>query len=112
MERKQRVKMPASQRAKQFMPFAAVKGLEKAIAEQDQLLNRVHEVELGEEQVKRINEKLNLLKKGNTVSICFYKDGYYCTHTGIVDRFDPIRREILVEGVRIVIENIIEVNGE
>ena len=38
--------MPTSQRAKQFMPFAAVKGLEKAIAEQDQLLNRVDEVEL------------------------------------------------------------------
>ena len=32
------------------MPFAAVKGLEKTIAEQDQLLNRVDEVELGEEQ--------------------------------------------------------------
>ena len=61
--------MPASQRAKQFMPFAAVKGLEKAIAEQEHLLNRVEQVEPGEEQVRKINEELNLLEKGNMVSV-------------------------------------------
>lgn len=112
MERKQRAKMPASQRAKQFMPFAAVKGLEKAIAEQDHLLNRVDEVELGEEQVQKINDKLKLLKKGSIVSVCFYQGGHYRTHTGIVERVDPICREILVDGVHIVIENIIGVSGE
>ena len=83
--------MPASQRAKQFMPFAAVKGLEKAIVEQEQILNRVKQVELGEEQVQKINKELNLLRKGNMGSIRFYNNGRYQTQEGVVEQINLAR---------------------
>lgn len=35
MENKNRPKMPAEQRAKQFMPFAAVTGLEEALRQKE-----------------------------------------------------------------------------
>lgn len=109
MEYKQRAKMPAFQRAKQFMPFAAVKGLEKAIAEQDQLLNRVDEVELGEEQIQRINEELKHLAKGNMVSIRFYNDGRYQTLEGIVEQIDSAWSTIRVSKTAIPVKRILDV---
>lgn len=90
------------------MPFAAVKGLEKAIAVQDQLLNSMDQIELGEERVQEINKKLNHLEKGNTVSVCFYVDGRYNTVQGKVEQFDLARRIIRVKGVVIPIESIRE----
>ena len=107
MEHKQRTKMPVSQRAKQFMPFAAVKGLERAIAEQDQLLNRVEQVELSEEQVRKINEELNLLEKGNMVSIRFYNNGKYQTVEGVVEQIDPARSVIRVSEIIIPVKSIL-----
>ena len=107
MEHKQRAQMPASHRAKQFMPFTAVKGLEKAIAEQEQLLNRAEEVELGEEQVWKINEELNLLEKGNMVSIRFYNNGKYQTVEGVVEQIDPARSVIRVSEIIIPVKSIL-----
>ena len=106
MERKQRAKMPTSQRAKQFMPFAAVKGLEKAILEQEQLLNKVEQVEVGEEKEQEINEKLNHLEKGDMVSVCFCSDGQYRTIQGSFKHFDLMRSAIVVSGITIPIKNI------
>lgn len=38
--KKERPKMPVSQRAKQFMPFAAVTGLEKALKEKEKEIEK------------------------------------------------------------------------
>lgn len=108
MEHKQRAQMPASHRAKQFMPFTAVKGLEKAIAEQEQLLNRAEEVELGEEQVWKINEELKLLEKGNMVSVRFYNNRRYQTLEGIVEQIDPARSIIRVSKTVIPVKRILD----
>ena len=99
--------MPASQRAKQFMPFAAVKGLEKAIAEQENLLDRIEQVELGEEQVQKINEELNLLKKGYMVSVRFYNNGRSQTLEGIVEQIDFARSTIRVSEIIIPVKSIL-----
>ena len=101
--------MPASQRAKQFMPFAAVKGLEKAIIQQDQLLNREDQMELGEEQVQEINMVLNRIKRGTAVFVRFYKDGKHQTMQGKVQRFDFIRSVISINGEAIPIEKISDI---
>lgn len=106
MEHKQRAKMPAAQRAKQFNPFAAVKGLEKAIAEQEQLLKRVAQIELGEEKIREINQKLNLLEKGDVVSICFYCTGQYQRLQGIVEEIRPSLGFFKVAGNSVPISNI------
>ena len=72
MERKIRAKMSPSQRAKQFMPFAAVKGLEEAIAREEQGLKRGERPEFGEEKVNAI---LCRLRKGMNISVLVYSCG-------------------------------------
>lgn len=107
MEYKQRAKMPPSQRAKQFMPFAAVKGLEKAIAEQEQLRNRTEQIEPGEEQAQAINEALNRLRKGNIVSLRFHADGQSQALQGEVEQIDPARGTIRIKGIVVPIDRIL-----
>lgn len=107
MEYKQRAKMPPSQRAKQFMPFAAVKGLEKAIAEQEQLRNRTEQIELGEEQAQAINEALKHLRKGNMVSVRFHADGKSQALQGKVEQIDPARGTIRIKGIVVPINSIL-----
>lgn len=99
MEHKQRVKMSASHRAKQFMPFAAVKGLEEAILEQEQTLQRTERIEIGEEQVQKINRELNHLEKGKCISVKVYCDGRYQTIQGIIEQIDLARGTMRVSGV-------------
>ena len=38
MANKPRMKMPASDRAKQFMPFSALKGLDEALREKERII--------------------------------------------------------------------------
>ena len=109
MEHKQRAKMPASQRAKQFMPFAAVKGLEKAILEQNQLLKRTERIEIGEEQAQKINRELNHLEKGKNVSVKVYCDGRYHTIQGVVERIDLVTGTMRVSGILVPFESITDV---
>lgn len=107
MEYKQRAKMPPSQRAKQFMPFAAVKGLEKAIAEQEQLLNRTEQIEPGEEQAQAINDALKRLRKGSMVSLRFHADGQAQALQGEVEQIDPAGGTLRVGGVVVPIDRIL-----
>ena len=67
--------MPASQRAKQFMPFAAVKGLEEAIAREEQDMKRGERPEFGEEHVGAVNAMLCGLRKGMKIYIQVYSCG-------------------------------------
>ena len=109
MEHKQRAKMSVSQRAKQFMPFAAVKGLEEAILEQEQSLQRTERIEMGEEKVQKINRELNHLEKGNHISVKVYRNGRYHTIQGVVERIDLDKGTMRVSGVLVPFESITDV---
>lgn len=45
MESKKRPKMPVENRAKQFMPFSALKGYEEALKEVDKALDEENNIE-------------------------------------------------------------------
>ena len=51
-----RVKMSREERAKQFMPFAALKGYEEALREKEKVM--VPKVELSEEREAELNQQL------------------------------------------------------
>jgi len=83
VEHKQRAKMPVSQRAKQFMPFTAVKGLEKAIAEQESQSRQQPFVELVDEEISEMDMIIRGLRKGMYVCVTFFDRGRYHTVTGV-----------------------------
>lgn len=94
MERK-RSPMPVSDRAKQFMPFAALKGLPEALAEKERL--REPRRELSEEMAARLNETLCALQKGQVVTVVCYTGEAYTQLTGTVTAVDCTARTFRLE---------------
>lgn len=76
--------MPLKERAKQFMPFAALKGLPEALAEVEKIT--VPRAELSEEQAAALSETLNRAQKGDVVTAEYYEKGAYVLLTGEITR--------------------------
>ena len=66
--------MPPSQRAKQFAPFDALKGLKEAIARKEHIPEPRRE--LSDDAISEINAQLSDLKAGQLVTVV-----YYCEYT-------------------------------
>lgn len=89
--------MPVSQRAKQFMPFAAVTGLDEALRRKERELGLSERPDVTDEDAAAINERLAFLGKGEEVGIVYYCAGEYETAEGIVRSVDTAFRRIVVE---------------
>ena len=92
-----RPSMPVSQRAKQFMPFAAVTGLDEALRRKERELGLSERPDVTDEDAAAINERLAFLGKGEEVGIVYYCAGEYETAEGIVRSVDTAFRRIVVE---------------
>ena len=108
---KMRARMPISQRAKQFMPFAAVTGLELALAKKERELGLAPPRELSEESADELNAALLSLRKGDHVSLLIYEDGEYLPVTGTVTRIDETFHEIDIDEQRFPMGAIAEITG-
>ena len=79
-------------RAAQFSPFAALTGHEEAIAETARLTDSA--IELGEDGISMLNEKLRCLEPGQDVTVIYFRPdarkagGAYVRHTGTVKRLE------------------------
>lgn len=92
MGKKPKNRMPISERAKQFSPFAAVTGLEKALEKEERELAKTEKIELSEESADKLNKALSELKKGDAIIAEYYFDGEYLTAVGSVTLFDKVNR--------------------
>jgi hypothetical protein len=100
--------MPVSERAKQFLPFAAVKGLTEALAKKEKI--SVSKVELSEEMSSELDQKLNSLQKGVTVAVTYYCDGEYLKVIGIVAKPDTQKRTLRVDDIKISFDDLLEID--
>lgn len=67
MANKPKNKMDISHRAKQFLPFSALKGLSEALAQKEQLAEAVHESEF--KIPKQLSEPVQCNRQSNCISI-------------------------------------------
>lgn len=108
-------RMPMSDRAAQFSPFAALVGHGAAIEETARLTDR--KVELAEDEKAVLNEKLRLLLEtdGEGTFTWFLPDrkkegGAYIDTTGRIKKIDPLAgRIVLMEGTVIPVEDVLEI---
>ncbi len=77
---KPRAKMPVSERAKQFMSFAALKGLPEALAKKEKI--RIKKIELLEDMAVELDRKMHLLKCGKKATVVYYSLEEYLRITG------------------------------
>ena len=76
--------MTREDRAKQFMPFSALKGYEEALKKQEVV--RVPKRELSEEYAENLDRKLRVVRQGDMVAVTYYYRGEYRKIMGLVSR--------------------------
>lgn len=72
-----REKMPLSQRAKQFLPFNAVRGLRQALLAKEFEVEAVQKGILAEEEARNISSILASLQGGETLEAKYFRGGHY-----------------------------------
>ena len=107
--KKPRVPMPASRRAKQFMPFDALRGLKEAIAAKEKRLEPRRE--LSEYMKEQINKSLSELHKGQQVTVVYYGQLEQETLqiTGSVVKVDPYWQTLQIDRITIDFAEIYEI---
>lgn len=105
-----RAKMDRAERAKQFMPFDALKGFREALEEKERIV--VPKRELSEEQKEELNFKMRHVRKGDIITVEYFHDGEYVQVMGMVSGIDEVGRVIKIVNTKIEMEDIVEVRGE
>lgn len=103
--------MPRRDRAKQFAPFDALKGLREALHLKEYEHERVLKGDLQPEQIESISKTLLNLNKDDVVEIKYYYDGHYKTIVGKA-RVDIFNQEIKVNNTKISFDNIFELSPQ
>ena len=112
---KTRPRMPMSDRAAQFAPFAALTGYDSAIKETGRLTDE--RIELDEEALTALDRKYQLLMDtlddAPEVTITYFQPderkagGQYVSATGTVKKVDTFGRRILLQdGTRIPLDSV------
>ena len=107
MASKPKNKMPIDERAKQFMPFAALRGLPDALAAKEKVL--VPKVELSPEMEEELDRRMHLLTKGKMATVIYFQKGEYIKITGLVARIDETSRLLQIVNTKIQFEDILQI---
>ncbi len=113
-----RQRMSMIDRAAQFSPFAALTGYDAAVKETARLTDK--RIELDEYEKAALDEKLRLALENpeEEITITYFKPdakkdgGAYIGITGKIKKIDDYERVlVLVDGLKITIEDIMEIEG-
>ena len=101
-----RSKMDRADRAKQFMPFAALKGYEEAIREREHIV--IERSELSEERLDELDNAFKRLRVGDIATCIYYKSSEECyiKVTGMVSKIDIDSRVLKIVNNRIEFDDI------
>ena len=104
-----RPKMSREDRAKQFMPFAALKGYPEALQKKEKVV--VPKVELTEEYAQMLDQKLKQVSKNDIITVIFFCNGEYLKKTGMVSRIDETARILKIVNTKILFDDIYDISG-
>ncbi|MBQ6843956.1 MAG: YolD-like family protein [Agathobacter sp.] len=108
MARKVKIKM--ENRAKQFVPFAALKGYDEALRAKEKIV--VEKIELSEEKKAELDYKIQQIQKNDIVTVVYFLKDEYIKVEGMVSRIDKDARVLKIVNTRIPFEDIYELSGE
>jgi len=95
-------------RAKQFMPFDALRGFKEAIKEKEKII--VERKALTEEDLNIINQNLSILKPGMMVKVSYYDEENDCIlFEGLVSFVDPVNMFIRIVKTKIYFKSLVSI---
>ena len=100
-------KMSRAERARQFMPFAALRGFEDLIARQERIYTPRRE--LSEEEAERLSDRLAALERGTVIRALYYDGEAYVTMEGAISEVDTVFRSLRIIKTRIPFEDLLKI---
>ena len=85
---------PDPRRAKQFMPFAALRGYYELIRRKERVPEERRE--LTEEACEKLSRVLAAARKGDMLRVTHYDRDAYVTTTGVLTRLDPVAQTLTI----------------
>lgn len=99
-----------AERARQFMPFASLRGYYDLIREKNRTPEPRHV--LSEEEEVLLSQKMNALKRGMMISVTWYTQGAYTTTQGLVSMKDTVGRTLRVVKTDIPFDSIRSISSD
>ena len=98
--------MNRQDRAKQFVPFDALKGLQEELRIREERRTRVKKKTLSEDQIEKISRVLSRLEECSKVAICLYSKGHYITIDGYISEINQIYEYIKIGNEKVFFDDI------
>lgn len=98
---------PHPDRARQFMPFAALKGYYELARKQERVEQPRHR--LTEEEARELDAQLGRLRKGLVARVTYYDVDAYVTACGAVARIDETFRTLRIVKTDIAFDDILRI---
>jgi hypothetical protein len=95
-----------NQRARQFLPFDALKGLQEELRRREENYGKEIKREISEEKEEKISNIMQQLEIGSMVRAEYYKNGYYEIVYGAVKKLSTVYHFIVIEDTKINFTNL------
>lgn len=106
-----RVKMSRQDRAKQFAPFDALKGLQNALRIKEYEHDKIAKGELSEDDAKIISDILINLEEDEIVKVTYFDDGYNKIYKGKIS-IDAYNKIINLGQTEISLDNLLKIEKQ
>lgn len=103
-------KMSNVERAKQFLPFNALRGFYNLVKNKEKII--MEKKELSSDELEILSYKFVQLKKGKIVKIKYYEQDGYVTFEGMITNIDTIFKTITLVDTLISFDNIIDISAD
>lgn len=100
--------MSREERAKQFLPFAALKGYPAALRRKEKIV--VPKVEFSEDYQERLDRRLRQICVQDVVTAVYFREGEYLKVTGMVSRIDRTARVLKIVNTKIPFDDLYDVS--
>ncbi len=101
--------MSRQERAKQFAPFDAMRGLREALKKKELEHERCERKELSEESMQELSEILSCAQAGDTAEVTFFHEGRYVCVRGRLKKIDGLHRTLYLEEGKIQFHDVFKV---
>lgn len=99
-----------SDRARQFLPFDALRGFKDEIKKRERIVVPFREI--AEDRAEVLSRKMNMVKKNMMVKIKYFCDGEYLLKEGIVSIISQTERYIMVVKTKIMFKDVYEIDSD
>lgn len=106
MPKKPLTRMPVSERAKQFMPFSALKGYEEALAQKRHIT--VDRIELTDDMAEELDIAIRQIKAGTIITVIYYANDEYIKLQGMVAKLSLEERRLQIVDTIINFDDILK----